>query len=85
VLSGVAHRRPGPNGDRQQGLVRTPVSGPDPASPVPAQVSVVGFDDGSDASADLPPLTTVHQDFAGPGTDLVPTRLVVRAGTASPP
>ncbi|WP_223884253.1 LacI family DNA-binding transcriptional regulator [Micromonospora craniellae] len=71
---------------------------------VPAQVSVVGFDDVADTSAYLPPLTTVHQDFAEvgrrcvqallrqirsgpaePGTDLVPTRLVVRASTAPPP
>ncbi|MGI5151633.1 LacI family DNA-binding transcriptional regulator [Plantactinospora sp. CA-294935] len=70
---------------------------------VPAQVSVVGFDDIPDASAYLPPLTTVHQDFAevgrrcvqallrqirnepaDPGTDLVPTRLVVRSSTAAP-
>ncbi|GAA4245222.1 LacI family DNA-binding transcriptional regulator [Dactylosporangium darangshiense] len=72
--------------------------------PVPAEVSVVGFDDIPDAGSYLPPLTTVHQDFAevgrrcvqallaqirdepaGPGTDLVPTRLVVRGSTASAP
>ncbi|HWS31249.1 MAG TPA: LacI family DNA-binding transcriptional regulator [Actinoplanes sp.] len=71
---------------------------------VPADVSVVGFDDLADASSYLPPLTTVHQDFAevgrrcveallrqihdepaGPGTDLVPTRLVLRDSTAPPP
>ena len=69
--------------------------------PVPAQVSVVGFDDIPDTASYQPPLTTVHQDFAAvgqrcvhallrqirnepavPGTDLVPTRLVVRASTA---
>jgi DNA-binding LacI/PurR family transcriptional regulator len=71
---------------------------------VPGQVSVVGFDDIPDAGSYLPPLTTVHQDFAavgrrcvqallrqirneaaGPGTDLVPTRLVVRSSTAPAP
>jgi DNA-binding LacI/PurR family transcriptional regulator len=71
---------------------------------VPAEVSVVGFDDIPDAGSYLPPLTTVHQDFAevgrrcvqallaqirdepaGPGTDLVPTRLVVRASTGPVP
>jgi DNA-binding LacI/PurR family transcriptional regulator len=70
---------------------------------VPAEVSVVGFDDIADASAYLPPLTTVHQDFAEvgrrcvrllldqihdepttPGTDLVPTTLIVRESTAPP-
>jgi DNA-binding LacI/PurR family transcriptional regulator len=71
---------------------------------VPAEISVVGFDDIPDAACFVPPLTTVHQDFAevgrrcvqgalrqireggscDPGTDLVPTRLVVRASTARP-
>jgi DNA-binding LacI/PurR family transcriptional regulator len=71
---------------------------------VPADISVVGFDDIPDAACFVPPLTTVHQDFAEvgrrcvqgvlrqireggtsrPGTDLVPTRLVVRASTAPP-
>ncbi|WP_231956726.1 MULTISPECIES: LacI family DNA-binding transcriptional regulator [unclassified Actinoplanes] len=70
---------------------------------VPRDVSVVGFDDIADASSYLPPLTTVHQDFAevgrrcvqalldqiaagpaAPGTDLVPTHLVVRGSTAAP-
>jgi DNA-binding LacI/PurR family transcriptional regulator len=70
---------------------------------VPAEVSVVGFDDIPDTGSYLPPLTTVHQDFAEvgrrcvhallgqlrdgsaePGTDLVPTRLVVRSSTAPP-
>ncbi|MEU6430659.1 LacI family DNA-binding transcriptional regulator [Microbispora sp. NPDC046973] len=72
---------------------------------VPDGISVVGFDDIPDASCFVPPLTTVHQDFAEvgrrcvqgvlrqireggasrPGTELVPTRLVVRASTAPPP
>jgi len=72
---------------------------------VPADISVVGFDDIPDAAFFVPPLTTVHQDFAEvgrrcvqdaleqirtrgdskPGTDLVPTSLVVRHSTAAPP
>ncbi|VXB38709.1 LacI family DNA-binding transcriptional regulator [Aeromicrobium sp. 9AM] len=71
---------------------------------VPEDVSVVGFDDLPDSAAYLPPLTTIHQDFAEvgrlcvegaldqvdngasqPGVTLVPTRLVVRASTGSPP
>jgi DNA-binding LacI/PurR family transcriptional regulator len=72
--------------------------------PVPGEISVVGFDDIPDSSYFVPPLTTVHQDFAEvgrrcvqrvllqiregkaaqPGTDLVPTRLVVRSSTAAP-
>jgi DNA-binding LacI/PurR family transcriptional regulator len=71
---------------------------------VPGDISVVGFDDIPDSAYFVPPLTTVHQDFAEvgrrcvqqalaqirdneasrPGTDLVPTRLVVRASTAPP-
>nr|WP_296073158.1 LacI family DNA-binding transcriptional regulator [uncultured Actinoplanes sp.] len=34
---------------------------------VPEEVSVVGFDDIPDSAAFLPPLTTVHQDFAEMG------------------
>ncbi|WP_020523740.1 LacI family DNA-binding transcriptional regulator [Catelliglobosispora koreensis] len=34
---------------------------------VPGDVSVVGFDDIPDASSFIPPLTTVHQDFAEVG------------------
>jgi DNA-binding LacI/PurR family transcriptional regulator len=71
--------------------------------PVPQEVSIVGFDDIPDSASFIPPLTTVHQDFAevgrrcvqgllrqirnepeGPGTVLVPTRLVARASTAPP-
>ncbi|MEU6848894.1 LacI family DNA-binding transcriptional regulator [Actinacidiphila alni] len=71
---------------------------------VPEDVSVVGFDDIPEAASFMPPLTTVHQDFAEVGrrcvatvlrqiredesergTDLVPTRLVVRDSTAPPP
>ena len=71
---------------------------------VPQDVSVVGFDDLPESSEFLPPLTTVHQDFAEvgrrlveqvlrqvregvyeTGTRLVPTRLVERAITATPP
>jgi len=70
---------------------------------IPGDVSIVGFDDIPDAASYLPPLTTVHQDFAevgrrcvqgllrqlrhephGPGTALVPTRLVIRQSTAPP-
>jgi DNA-binding LacI/PurR family transcriptional regulator len=71
---------------------------------VPADISVVGFDDIPDAAFFVPPLTTVHQDFAEvgrrcvqgvlrqirtrdgsqPGTDLVPTSLVIRHSTAPP-
>jgi DNA-binding LacI/PurR family transcriptional regulator len=71
---------------------------------VPDDISIVGFDDLPDSSSFIPPLTTVHQDFAevgrrcvqgllrqirdepgGPGTVLVPTRLVVRRSTGAPP
>jgi len=71
---------------------------------VPQDISVVGFDDVPEAASFLPPLTTVHQDFAEVGrrcvqrvlgqvrghhaergTELVPTRLVVRRSTAAPP
>lgn len=34
---------------------------------VPDDVSVVGFDDGPDVGSFIPPLTTVHQDFAEVG------------------
>ncbi|QBI53632.1 substrate-binding domain-containing protein [Streptomonospora litoralis] len=38
---------------------------------VPEDVSVVGFDDISESGSFLPPLTTVHQDFAEVGRLLV--------------
>ncbi|AOS63813.1 LacI family DNA-binding transcriptional regulator [Actinoalloteichus hymeniacidonis] len=38
---------------------------------VPAEVSVVGFDDIPDAASFLPPLTTIHQDFTEVGRLLV--------------
>ncbi|MBL7259390.1 LacI family DNA-binding transcriptional regulator [Paractinoplanes lichenicola] len=38
---------------------------------VPADVSVAGFDDIPDAASYLPPLTTVHQDFAEVGRQCV--------------
>lgn len=34
---------------------------------MPEDVSVIGFDDIPEASSFLPPLTTVHQDFAEVG------------------
>jgi DNA-binding LacI/PurR family transcriptional regulator len=71
---------------------------------VPADVSIVGFDDMDVAASFWPPLTTVRQDFAavgrlsiqklltkvsgtipGPDTTIVPTALIIRASTASPP
>lgn len=70
---------------------------------VPEDISVVGFDDVAESASFLPPLTTVHQDFAEVGrrcvqrvlaqvrghhsergTELVPTRLVIRQSTAAP-
>lgn len=66
---------------------------------VPADVSVVGFDDAPTAAASRPPLTTVHQDHREKGRTAVrlllgelgerrsvvlPTRLVVRESTAPP-
>ncbi len=38
---------------------------------VPAEVSVVGFDDVADAADYRPPLTTVHQDFDALGSRAV--------------
>jgi DNA-binding LacI/PurR family transcriptional regulator len=65
---------------------------------VPAQLSVVGFDDNPESRHYLPPLTTVRQDFAeagrralallldgGEGAPSVVPALVVRASTAPPP
>ncbi|MFH8370920.1 LacI family DNA-binding transcriptional regulator [Streptomyces sp. NPDC018031] len=42
---------------------------------VPDQVSVVGFDDIPDAGSFIPPLTTVHQDFAEVGRRCVESAL----------
>ncbi|MGK5685099.1 LacI family DNA-binding transcriptional regulator [Actinoplanes sp. URMC 104] len=58
---------------------------------VPQDVSVVGFDDIPDAVAYLPPLTTVHQDFAEVGRRCVQLlldqiqRRVVEPGTVLVP
>lgn len=66
---------------------------------VPKDLSVVGFDDAENAILADPPLTTIAQptvekgriaarilfEGAPPGQVVLPTRLVVRASTASPP
>lgn len=66
---------------------------------VPADLSVVGFDDTATAVATVPPLTTVHQPMeakgeaaarllldGAPATDLVlPTELIMRGSTGPPP
>jgi DNA-binding LacI/PurR family transcriptional regulator len=66
---------------------------------VPADLSVVGFDDTATAVSTVPPLTTVHQPMEAKGeaaarllldgalaTDLVlPTELIVRGSTGPPP
>jgi DNA-binding LacI/PurR family transcriptional regulator len=66
---------------------------------VPAELTVTGFDDLAEAATNDPPLTTVHQDHEAkgaaaarlllePAADPVvtlPTRLVVRASSGSPP
>ncbi|MFV2083106.1 LacI family DNA-binding transcriptional regulator [Micromonospora sp. LOL_021] len=50
---------------------------------VPADVSVVGFDDIAEAGSFIPPLTTVHQDFAEVGRRCVEAVLhQVRTSTA---
>ncbi|WP_258378324.1 LacI family DNA-binding transcriptional regulator, partial [Micromonospora endophytica] len=50
---------------------------------VPRDVSVVGFDDIAEAGAFIPPLTTVHQDFAEVGRRCVEAVLrQVRTGSA---
>ncbi|MEV6299959.1 LacI family DNA-binding transcriptional regulator [Actinoplanes sp. NPDC051861] len=52
---------------------------------VPEDVSVVGFDDIADASSYLPPLTTVHQDFAEVGRRCVRSLLdQIHDGPAAP-
>lgn len=53
--------------------------------PVPREVSVVGFDDVPEASCFLPPLTTVHQDFAEVGRRCVEDLLSqIRGGLRAP-
>jgi DNA-binding LacI/PurR family transcriptional regulator len=42
---------------------------------IPAEVSVVGFDDTEDSDSYWPPLTTVHQDFAEVGRRCVDSLL----------
>jgi DNA-binding LacI/PurR family transcriptional regulator len=52
---------------------------------VPGEVSVVGFDDLPDAGAFMPPLTTIHQDFAEVGrrcVDAVLRQINARPGVA---
>jgi DNA-binding LacI/PurR family transcriptional regulator len=44
---------------------------------VPAQVSVVGFDDVPEAAHFCPPLTTMHQDFAQLGRDAMEVVLAI--------
>ena len=72
---------------------------------IPADISVVGFDDMEGAGSFWPPLTTVRQDFAAVGRlsvqkllchiagterdtndkTTVPTELIIRASTGTPP
>jgi DNA-binding LacI/PurR family transcriptional regulator len=52
---------------------------------VPDDVSVVGFDDLPDAGSYIPPLTTVHQDFAEVGRRCVDTLLRQIRGEAPQP
>ncbi|MFK0286186.1 LacI family DNA-binding transcriptional regulator [Streptomyces sp. NPDC090499] len=53
---------------------------------VPAEISVVGFDDTPDAAFFIPPLTTVHQDFAEVGRRCVAGVLrQIRTGDDSRP
>ena len=52
---------------------------------VPADVSIVGFDDIDDAGSFIPPLTTVHQDFAEVGRRCVQALLrQIRSEPGSP-
>jgi DNA-binding LacI/PurR family transcriptional regulator len=52
--------------------------------PVPGDISVVGFDDIPDAGSYIPPLTTVHQDFAEVGHRCVAQVLgQIRGGAAA--
>jgi LacI family transcriptional regulator len=49
--------------------------------PVPARLSVVGFDDTPQAAWTSPPLTSVHQPLTGMGRVAVETVLTMAAGT----
>jgi DNA-binding LacI/PurR family transcriptional regulator len=51
---------------------------------VPADVSVIGFDDIPESAFFAPPLTTMRQDFDGLGRDILSTLLAVLAGDESP-
>ncbi|MGV8909698.1 MAG: LacI family DNA-binding transcriptional regulator [Propionicimonas sp.] len=51
---------------------------------VPAQVSVVGFDDIPEAAHFSPPLTTMHQDFAQLGSDAMEVMLAVLGDEQAP-
>lgn len=54
---------------------------------VPADISIVGFDDTSEARHSLPPLTTVRQDFAAVGrlaVDLIVARMDGKDTSATP-
>ncbi|WP_432844020.1 LacI family DNA-binding transcriptional regulator [Dactylosporangium sp. CA-092794] len=53
--------------------------------PAPAGVSVVGFDDTPESGYFLPPLTTVHQDFAELGRRSVALLLARLTGAPAPP
>lgn len=51
---------------------------------VPADVSLVGFDDIPEAAYLLPPLTTVHQDFVTVGRQAIDVLGAVLRGDAPP-
>ncbi len=51
---------------------------------VPAQVSVIGFDDIPEAAHFSPPLTTMHQDFAQLGRDAMEVVLAVLSDEQAP-
>jgi DNA-binding LacI/PurR family transcriptional regulator len=51
---------------------------------VPGDLSIVGFDDTPAARHSLPPLTTVHQDFAAVGARAVELMLAARDGLDAP-
>jgi DNA-binding LacI/PurR family transcriptional regulator len=52
---------------------------------IPADVSVVGFDDIELAQMTDPPLTTVHQPIRGKGEEAARLLLAVLAGRGEPP